>query len=112
MIIPFKYTVTDSVYKFMLENIKGKLDKKIDGYFDDMDAGQLYNRSLYMVCRMHQQQTKDKNNSYTLYDPVVVVAKNQTQAMEIYKEATSLNDSTILAELEERCSNIKVEAYE
>ena len=54
----------------------------------------------------------DKNNSYTLYDPVVVVAKNQPRAMEIYKEATSLNDSTILAELEERCSNIKVEAYE
>lgn len=105
MVVQFKYKLPEGIIPLVRQDIDGFNDDYILGWFDQMDIGQLHHCSLYMICEL---ETIDNNN--ILSNPLAVVGKNTVQAMETYVKATGNKNGTVLCEIVNDCSSIKVES--
>lgn len=106
MYINFNYTLPTDLYSLASQEISDLNSQKISGWVDqaDINAKRLNHCSLFMICELDIV-----DNVNRLSNPVVIVAKNDSQAMQAYKDITNKSNGTIQCEITNNCSKIKVE---
>lgn len=104
MLIQFIYRLPDSLVSLMKDTIVDFNSNHITGWMDQMDANQIKHCSLFMICEL---ETNDKLN--ILRNPMAVVAKNDSQAVQIFSKVTNKTNGTVMCEITRDCTTIKVE---
>lgn len=107
MYLNFIYKIPDSILKLAKSEI---VDFPIDGYVSGwVDKYDIYNKhlahcSMYLVCEL---ETPSGIN--ILKNACCIVAKNQSKALEIFSTINKKDNGTVMCEILNSCSNIKVE---
>lgn len=104
MIVEFNYKLPESLVPLMNQEIMDFNDEYILGYVDQADAGNLKHCSMFMVTQLETYDKLSINKN-----PLAIVAKNETQALDIYFRATNNTDGAIFCNITENCSGIKVQ---
>lgn len=104
MIVQFSYKLPESLVPLMNQAIMDFNDEYILGWVDQADAGNLRHCSMFMITELetHDDITINKN-------PIAIVAKNESQALEIYYRATENTNGSVFCNITENCSGIKVQ---
>lgn len=106
MYINFNYTLPDNLFILASEEIIGlNNNHQITGWVDQADINSriLNHCSLYMICEL-----EIINNENRLSNPVAIVAKNQTQAMQLFRAITEKDNGTVMCEIIDNCAGLKV----
>lgn len=106
MYLNFIYKISDSLLNLAKKEIVDfPIDGQLNGWIDKFDIinKQLKHCSMYLVCEL-----ATPNNINVLSNPMCIVAKNQSKAMEIFNIVTEKN-GTVMCEIINSCVNIKVQ---
>lgn len=103
MFIQFKYRLSDQILSFIRKQVIDFDSDSMIGWFNQANAGQFQHCSLYIICELETYE-----DVYINRNPILIVGKNTVQAMEIYNSITGSKNGTILCEVVNNCSNIKV----
>lgn len=104
--VKFKYKLPFDLVKLIKSTIVNYDYDYICGIMPKGLVGQLKHCSMYMICELENHDGIDVYSN-----PLAVVARNHTNAMETYVKNTEKENGSILCEIVDRCDNIKVEPY-
>lgn len=102
--IKFRYTLKPELAVLVNQQVTGYGFDWLFGYLDRAIIGRLKHCSLYLITEL---ETKSGVNVYS--NPIAMVAPNDIEAMTYYKDLFHKDNGTILAEIVNRCDNLKVE---
>ena len=106
--IKFRYTLKPNLVQLAQQTIKDYNGNLMVGYMDEGDTNNLKHTSLYLVCEILVDEIP---NDKTYQNPIVVVAKNEYTAVNIFNKVTGLEGGSVLCEIENRCDELKVEPF-
>lgn len=106
--IKFKYSIPDDLNELMSKTIMGFGRSYCAGYMPEGLIGQLRHTTLFLMC---EYEYKKEGGIQKYKNPIVVVARNDTSAAEIFYEVTG-KYGLVLHRITEDCSKLMVEAWE
>jgi hypothetical protein len=101
--VKFKYKIDNGLLPLVQNLIVDFYDNTFTGYLPEGLSGQMQHCTLFIVCEF-----EEINSTQVYKNPIVVVARNDGQAVQIYQEVTG-NIGFVLHRISEDCSKIKVE---
>lgn len=111
--IKFKYKTDRSFAKFMQDQILGYTGTNLLGLLPDYVIGRadlLRHCSMYLIV---ESDLVDKDDDATYSNPIAVVAKNDLDAVRLFKEYVGEDKCAfVLSTILDRCDNIKVDPME
>lgn len=102
--IRFKYKPSDGLLEFLHKQVVDYNDDILYGSMPEDTANKLRHCSLFIVC---EYESNDNVNIFR--NPLAVVAMNDKDAAQVYKDETGKQNAGILTEAETRCDRISVE---
>lgn len=106
MYIEFKYKIEDyEMLDFIYATVLNCPSNEFIGYLNQVDQNILKICSLYLVAK--SEYTIDEPERRT--KPLLIVAKNEISATQYYYDITGDNNGTVVCEIKDNCSNLKVE---
>lgn len=108
MYINFKYKIPSNITELAISDIENfPSNGELNGYIDEFD---IYNKnlkycSMYLVCEL---EAHINTNDRKLLNPYCIVAKNEFRAIDAFYNITKKNNGTVMCEIINNCSNIKV----
>lgn len=102
--IKFKYTLKPELAILVQQQVLNYPYDWLYGYLHKGIIGQLKHCSMYLITEL------EFRNGLDIYqNPVAIVAKNDIEAMGYYRTISNKENGTVLAEIVNRCDNLKVE---
>lgn len=109
--IKFRYELNDQLAALVRTNISGVINPKIlFGYVDEAKLNtstSLYANSLYLTCSCLFDSGDDTPRGYE--NPIVVVARNESEAVAVYRDVMNTDTGTVMCEIERHCDKLEVE---
>ena len=112
-LIKFKYIVNSSLKPLIMNTFADiATPDSLVGYVDEgklanMDS--LEHSSLFLTCDCEFTREDDRPSGYK--SPIAIVAKNQTEAVQVYNSIYNTDEGVVICELERRCDKLKVIPY-
>lgn len=105
MLLNFKYIVKEDLAKLAKVEIVGwPINNDVNGWVDeaDINAGNLAHCSLWLCC-----EYMDDGKTTVQMNPLAIVARNQTTAIQIYNKVTG-KEGTIKCAIFDKCNKLTV----
>jgi hypothetical protein len=102
--IRFKYRIPHALEQLVQTTIIDYHDEYFYGLMEEGVVHQLQHYQLFLVC-----QTQNLGSITVYKNPLVVVAKNESDALRVFYEDTKIGDASVHSILETHCDKIKVE---
>ncbi len=100
--IRFKYIPNDGLLRLIKETVPSYNEDYVYGILREEDRYQLRYRGAYLVC-----STKEDRGLRIYDDPLVVIAKNDWDAVHLFFEDTDL-DGSVMCQIESRSNKLSV----
>ena len=102
--IKFKYTLRPELAVLVQQQVLNYPNSWLYGYMNRGLINRLKHCSMYLITEL---EVRSGINIYL--NPVAIVASNDGEAMTYYHSLSGKDNGTVLAEIVNRCDNIKVE---
>ena len=102
--VQFKYKTPERDINVIQDNFPSNNPYVLIGWMDEGTVNQLRHYSLYIV-----SEHEGTDNAYILVNPICIVAKNDTEAMNYYNQIYPDRNGYIFGTIEDRCDKLKVE---
>ena len=103
--VRFKYRIPTALESMVRQTIVDFNDIYFYGMMEEGVVHNLAHYCLYLIC-----QTQFIGGMTIYRNPVVVVARNEADAIRIFYQDTGIDGASVHSILETRCDNLKVEA--
>lgn len=103
MLIEFQYKLPDGLIPLVNKSIVDFNNDTMIGWLDAADGSRLKHCALYMIC-----ESEEHSGMPVYRNPLAIVAKNTSAAMEAFYNITQKENGTILCEIASNCSKILV----